>query len=119
VGHGPVRLLAIALLFLLPVVIRLKFGNVDIGQPAPPAPTMTELQPASWHTIERKTRPVATIGIVVGSAGTLPRRELAPALSPPPSSLATVASVKVKGAGIVLGRQRANQQTPLSAAASS
>ena len=86
-----VPLAAITLLFLLPVVTRIKLGDVEIEQPAAAAPTVTELQAVSWDAVERKVKSVSTVRIVPESTDALPRAE--PAVAPPAS--VTVSSVTV------------------------
>jgi tetratricopeptide (TPR) repeat protein len=90
-----VPLAIIALLFLLPVVIRIKFGEVEVEveQPEPAAPTATEVKAVGWDAVERKVQSISTPQIMGKSTDALPppKPATAPAASATASSIAVVA----------------------------
>jgi tetratricopeptide (TPR) repeat protein len=90
-----VPLAVIALLFLLPVVIRIKFGEVEVEveQPAPAAPTAIQVQAAGWDTVERKVESISTPQLMGKSTDALPplKEATAPAASAVVSSATVLA----------------------------
>jgi tetratricopeptide (TPR) repeat protein len=84
----------VALLFLLPVVTRIRLGDVEIEQPAAAAPSMAEVQAVSWDAVDRKVTSIATVRIAAGSAGALPEPG-GVELPPDPTALAVASSVTV------------------------
>jgi hypothetical protein len=62
VASGDVRpldpLVVIAILFLLPVVTKLKVGGVEIEQPAAATPDLVSLQAVSWDAVKRKVQSI-------------------------------------------------------------
>jgi len=71
-----VPLAAIGLLFLLPVVTGIKFGNVEIDLPVPATPTVIDLQAVSWNAIEQKIRAISAAPVIAAPAQTTPHPEL-------------------------------------------
>jgi hypothetical protein len=51
----------IAVLFLLPVVIRIKVGEVEVEQPEPAAPTPTEVKAVGWDPATAPAAPSSTM----------------------------------------------------------
>lgn len=76
IADGNVRPLAplvvALLLFLLPVMTRIKVGDIELEQPTPAAPDARELQAVSWDAVERKVRSVLAAPMSVRSADALP-----------------------------------------------
>jgi tetratricopeptide (TPR) repeat protein len=81
-----VPLAIIAVLFLLPVVIRIKVGEVevDVEPPEPAAPTATEVKAVGWDAVERKVQSISTPQLMGKSSDVLPPPK--PATAPAASS---------------------------------
>jgi hypothetical protein len=53
-------LVLIVALFLLPVLTKIKVGDIELEQPAPATPGDVELHTVNWEAIERQVASVAT-----------------------------------------------------------
>lgn len=84
-------LVVVAVLYLLPVVTKLKIGDVELEQPVSASAEALKPAPANWEAVRRKVMAAAVLAQTATVAG--PTRPVplaaavgAPPLEPPPSS---------------------------------